>query len=85
MKAPERLDLPVTIKVGGNEIEVARFVYVLERTCEIECFDNGMDEAMDGDWVSYGPPTWHLSCSHKVHGFERPCYCAVCGRKVVSE
>ena len=50
-------------------------------TCEVECFDDGMDEGMDGHWFAYTPPTWYLSCGHEVNG-RRPSYCPVCGRKV---
>ena len=52
-------------------------------TCEVEGFDDGMDEGMDGEWFAYAPPTWYLSCGHEVYGSERPRYCSVCGRKVV--
>ena len=51
-------------------------------TCEVEGYDDGVDEGMDGEWYSYGPPTWHLSCGHETYGSERPCYCCTCGRKV---
>lgn len=50
-------------------------------TCEVECFDDGMDEGLDGGMFSYAPPTWYLSCGHEAHG-RRPSYCPVCGRKV---
>jgi len=50
--------------------------------CEVECFDDGVDEGMDGEWLSYAPPTWYLSCGHDVKGTERPNYCAVCGKAV---
>lgn len=52
-------------------------------TCEVECFDDGVDEGMDGEWYEYAPQTWYLSCGHEVYGSERPCYCSTCGRKVV--
>ena len=51
-------------------------------TCEVEGYDDGVDEGMDGEWYSYGPPTWYLSCGHETYGSERPCYCSTCGRKV---
>ena len=50
--------------------------------CEVECFDDGVDEGMDGEWFSYAPPTWYLSCGHEVRGIERPNYCVVCGKWV---
>lgn len=52
--------------------------------CEVEGFDDGMDEGMDGHWFAYAPPTWFLSCGHEAHG-QRPSYCPVCGRKVKEE
>ena len=52
-------------------------------TCEVEGFDDGMDEGLDGEWFAYAPPTWHLSCGHEVYGSERPRYCSVCGKRVV--
>ena len=58
-------------------------VYVPERTCEVEGYDDGVDEGMDGDWYSYAPPTWYLSCGHRCEGSERPRYCPVCGKRVV--
>ncbi|MBR2683289.1 MAG: hypothetical protein IKE22_08500 [Atopobiaceae bacterium] len=51
-------------------------------TCEVEGYDDGMDEGMDGEWFAYAPPTWYLSCGHEAYGSERPHYCPVCGRKV---
>ena len=51
-------------------------------TCEVECFDDGVDEGMDGEWY-FETPTWYLSCGHEVYGSERPCYCSTCGRRVV--
>ena len=50
--------------------------------CEVECFDDGVDEDMDGEWFNYAPPTWYLSCGHEVKGTERPNYCVVCGKAV---
>ena len=52
-------------------------------TCEVEVYDDGIDEGMDGDWYSYAPPTWYLSCWHRCEGSERPRYCPRCGRRVV--
>lgn len=51
-------------------------------TCEVECFDNGTDEGMDGEWFSYAPPTWYLSCGHTAQGAEKPNFCHVCGKAV---
>lgn len=53
--------------------------------CEIECFDDGVDEGMDGEWFSYAPPTWYLSCGHEIQGEKEniPNYCPGCGRRVV--
>ena len=50
--------------------------------CEVECFDDGVDEGTDGEWFSYATPTWYLSCGHEVKGTERPNYCVVCGKAV---
>ena len=54
-------------------------------TCEVDGYDDGIDEGMDGDWYSYAPPTWCLSCWHRCEGSERPRYCPVCGKRVVEE
>ena len=54
-------------------------------TCHVECFDDGVDEGLDGEWYSYAPPTWYLSCGHTAQGIEPPDSCPVCGRKVVDE
>lgn len=51
-------------------------------TCHVECFDDGIDEGLDGDPI-FTPPTWYLSCGHTEQGSERPNFCPVCG-KVVS-
>ena len=51
--------------------------------CEVEGYDDGVDEGVDGDWYSYAPPTWYLSCGHRCEGSERPSFCPMCGRKVV--
>lgn len=51
-------------------------------TCKVECFDDGVDEGLDGDWFTYAPPTWHLSCGHEAYSSERPRYCSTCGRRV---
>ena len=56
-----------------------------ERTCDIECFDDGVDEGLDGEWFSYSPPMWYLSCGHTAQGTEKPNYCQNCGAKVVGE
>ena len=52
-------------------------------TCEVDGYDDGVDEGMDGDWYSYAPPTWYLSCGHRCEGSERPSFCPVCGKRVV--
>jgi hypothetical protein len=57
--------------------------YVPERTCDVEGYDDGVDEGMDGEWYSYAPPTWYLSCGHRCEGSERPRYCPRCGKQVV--
>ena len=54
-----------------------------ERTCDIECFDDGVDEGLDGEWFSYSSPMWYLSCGHTAQGTEKPNFCPNCGRKVV--
>lgn len=54
-------------------------------TCHAEGFDDGVDEGLDGEWYSYSPPTWYLSCGHEVHESECPRFCPVCGREVVGE
>lgn len=51
-------------------------------TCEVECFDDGVDEGMDGEQFSYAPPTWYLSCGHTAQGTEMPNFCHVCGKAV---
>ena len=51
-------------------------------TCTIECFDDGVDEGMDGEWYSYAPPTFYLSCGHEAY-VERPGFCPRCGAEVV--
>lgn len=56
-----------------------------ERTCTVEDFDDGMDEVMNGEWHSYAPPTWTLSCGHVVQGYYEPSYCIHCGAEVVGE
>ena len=61
---------PMMFWLGGGE-------------CEVECFDDGVDEGMDGEWFSYAPPTWYLSCGHEVRGIERPNYCPKCGKRCV--
>ena len=59
--------------------------YVPDRgTCHVECFDDGVDEALDGEWINLGA-RWFLSCGHTVEGEERPHFCPTCGRTVVSE
>jgi rubrerythrin len=59
--------------------------YVPERgECHVECFDDGVDEALDGSVIYLGA-RWFLSCDHEVEGRERPNYCPICGRMVVSE
>lgn len=66
--------------VRGRTGEAAE--YVPGRTCHVEAFDDGMDEALDGGITSYSPPMWYLSCSHTSEGMERPSYCPDCGARV---
>lgn len=53
-------------------------------TCHVECFDDGLDEALDGS-VTYLGAKWFLSCGHEVEGSERPRFCVICGKRVVEE
>ena len=69
----------------GRDTDATRERQGVAETCHVECFDDGVDEALDGEWISYAPPTWYLSCSHTVEGSERPHFCPSCGRRVVSE
>lgn len=55
------------------------------KTCHVECFDDGVDEGMDGEWFSYAPPTWYLSCGHTCEGGEKPAFCPTCGKEVVDD
>ena len=55
----------------------------LERTCHIECYDDGVDEGLDGEWYSYDRPKYDLSCGHSCYETEPPKYCPNCGAKVV--
>ena len=48
-------------------------------TCHVECFDDGVDEGLDGEPI-FSPPTWYLSCGHTTQDSERPNFCPVCGR-----
>ena len=63
--------------VAAHDI-VHHFTY----TCEVECFDDGVDENLDGEWYSYDYPNYELSCGHRVYGIEPPKYCPECGREV---
>ena len=76
---PDVIDVSPMWEHGGP-VEHRR--YVPERTCEVECFDDGVDEALDGEWISYAPPTWYLSCGHTVEGADRPRFCSACGARV---
>lgn len=71
-------------QIEAIEVNGQRFERMCDKTCEVECFDDGVDEGMDGEWFTYAPPTWHLSCGHKVFGDERPNFCPHCRAKVVS-
>lgn len=50
-------------------------------TCHVECFDDGIDEGLDGEPV-FTSPTWYLSCGHTTQDSERPNFCPVCGKVV---
>ena len=52
-------------------------------TCEVETFDNGLDEDYDGSLYSYAPPTYYLSCGHEAYQC-KPNYCPDCGAKVMN-
>ena len=65
----------------GNIIAERRR-YVPERTCHVECFDDGLDEALDGEIVTYAPPTWYLSCGHTAQGTDCPKHCPECGARI---
>lgn len=80
-----KLEREVTMVVERDYSSTESREFRLVRKCHAEAFDDGVDEAMDGEWASYAPPTWFLSCGHEVHGFERPRFCAVCGREVVDD
>lgn len=47
----------------------------------IECFDDGWDEGLDGEWFRYAPPEYYLSCGHSAFEVE-PKFCPECGRQV---
>ena len=75
----EALVIPVRYEDGRRVDER----YVREcGTCHVECFDDGVDEALDGEWISYAPPTWYLSCGHEVYGTDKPHYCSTCGARI---
>lgn len=74
MKPQERMDFEFD---DGSVIS-----YVIEHTCEITAFDDGLDESYDGSLYSYAPPTYYLSCGHNAYEYD-PNYCPVCGAKVV--
>lgn len=61
---------------------VERVVELGSGTCEVECFDDGTDEGMDGELFSYAPPTWYLSCGHTAQGTEMPNFCPNCGARI---
>ena len=76
----ERLDAALPSRVDYLRWLVRKDI---ERgTCEVEGYDDGVDEGMDGEWFNYAPPTWYLSCGHTVEGADRPRYCSVCGARV---
>ena len=50
-------------------------------TCHVEGFDDGIDEALDGEPI-FTAPTWYLSCGHTCEGSERPNYCPNCGKRI---
>lgn len=64
--------------------EHALAVVLLRGECHVECFDDGVDEALDGS-VDYLGARWFLSCGHEVEGSERPKFCPECGKMVVDD
>ena len=68
--------------VGFTDPEQAIAATLGPGTCTVECFDDGIDEALDGSPI-YTTPTWYLSCGHTCVGAERPSFCPDCGRRCV--
>ena len=74
MKPPERLDLPMTVSTpDGEEHEVARLVYVLERTCENLSSEKGTFACSECHDV------WRKPAVDLMN------YCPNCGAKVVEQ
>lgn len=82
--APKRVKVSLP-DLRGREVYTAR-VYAFEPErgeCHVECFDDGLDEALDGSVIYLGAK-WYLSCGHEVEGSERPNFCSTCGAKLVN-
>lgn len=80
-----KLECEVTLVVERDYSSIEGREFRIVRKCHVEAFDDGVDEAMDGEWIRYAPPTWYLSCGHAVEGDERPGYCSTCGAEVQEE
>lgn len=80
---PDTIDVSPQWNRTGEPREHRRYVPECG-TCHVECFDDGVDEALDGSML-YRTPRWFLSCGHDVEGSERPRFCVICGKRVVEE
>ena len=69
--------------IDPNDSDYYRSAELGSGTCEIDYFDDGLDEAIDGEIISYAPPTWYLTCGHTVQGMEAPSFCQECGKRVI--
>ena len=78
-----RTDTTLDVSLRGLTPEQAVEATLWRGTCEVEGFDDGIDEGLDGEWFALAPATWFLSCDHEVYGSERPHYCPNCGARVI--
>lgn len=79
-----RFEDDISLTITGLTFEQAIEATLGRGTCHVECFDDGVDEALDGSML-YRTPRWFLSCGHEVEGSERPKFCPECGKMVVDD